>query len=101
MLPLRRFTPAAERFLGVRTGDLGRDIADLSSRTNVPQIHGLVREVVDTLAVGTHEIQDHQGCWWSLTIRPYRTVDHRIEGAVLTLANVRTAPSIRAVGKGG
>jgi len=85
---LRRFTPAAERFFGVRADDLGCDIADLSARSNVPQIHQLVGEVLDTLAIGTHEIQDHEGCWWSLTIRPYRTVDHRIEGAVLTFANV-------------
>ena len=59
-----------------------------AARTNVPQIHQLVGEVLDTLAIGTHEIRDHEGCWWSLTIRPYRTVDHRIEGAVLTFANV-------------
>ena len=85
---LRRFTPAAERFLGVSAGDLGYDIAELSARTNVPQIHQLVGEVLNTLAVATQEIQDHEGCWWSLTIRPYRTVDHRIEGAVLTFANV-------------
>jgi two-component system, chemotaxis family, CheB/CheR fusion protein len=85
---LRRFTPAAERFLGVRAGDLGYNIAELSARTNVPEIHQLVGEVLDTLAVTTREMQDREGCWWSLTVRPYRTVDHRIEGAVLTFANV-------------
>ena len=85
---LRRFTPAAERFFGLSTGDLGRDIADLPARTNLPQLHGLVREVIDTLAVGTYEIQDQENCWWSVSIRPYRTIDHRIEGAVLTFVNV-------------
>jgi PAS domain S-box-containing protein len=33
-------------------------------------------------------VQDHDGFWWCLTITPYRTLDHRIEGAVLTFADV-------------
>jgi two-component system CheB/CheR fusion protein len=87
-LHLRRFTPAAERSLGLHPADLGRTISDLPMRTSVPQLEELVRGVVDTLAVATHEMQDHDGGWWSLAIRPYRTLDHRIEGAVLTFADV-------------
>jgi two-component system CheB/CheR fusion protein len=89
-LCLRRFTPAAEWSLGVGPADLGRPISDLPIRTSLPQLEQLVRGVVDTLAVATREIQDHSGNWWSLAIRPYRTLDHRIEGAVLTFADVNT-----------
>ncbi len=87
-LLLRRFTPAAERSLGLSPADLGRALADLPTRTGVPPLDKRVREVIDTLAVTTHEMQDQDGCWWSLAIRPYRTLDHRIEGAVLTFADV-------------
>lgn len=89
-LLLRRFTPSAERYLGVSAADLGRAISDLPTRTALPPLETLIREVIDTLAVLTHEIQDHNGCWWSLGIRPYRTLDHRIEGAVLTFSDVNS-----------
>jgi two-component system CheB/CheR fusion protein len=85
---LRRFTPAAERYLGLSPVDLGRPIADLPIRTRVPQLEQLVRGVINTLSVSTHEMQDHDGSWWSLAIRPYLTLDHRIDGAVLTFADV-------------
>jgi two-component system, chemotaxis family, CheB/CheR fusion protein len=54
-LLLRRLTPAAERRLGLSTADLGRAIADLPMPTRVPQLQQLVRGVIDTLAVATHE----------------------------------------------
>ena len=96
-LCLRRFTAAAERCLGLTPADLGRAISDLPMRTSLPKLERLVRGVVDTLAVATHEMQDHGGHWWSLAVRPYRTLDHRIEGAVLTFADVNSLKnSLRA-----
>jgi two-component system, chemotaxis family, CheB/CheR fusion protein len=57
-------------------------------RGHTSSIHQLARAVIDTPAVTTQEIQDDEGCWWALTIRPYCNFDHQIEGAVLTLANI-------------
>jgi two-component system CheB/CheR fusion protein len=34
------------------------------------------------------EVQDRQGRWYSLRIRPYKNVDNRIDGAVLTLMDI-------------
>src|SRR6185503_5862221 len=34
------------------------------------------------------EVRDRQGRWYSLRIRPYRTQDHKIDGAVLALFDV-------------
>jgi two-component system CheB/CheR fusion protein len=85
---LRRFTPAAERSLGLSSADLGRPLADLPMRTSLPQLEQLVRQVIEDLTVETREMQDRQGSWWSLAIRPYHTLDHRIEGAILTFADV-------------
>ena len=97
-LALRRFTSAAERCLGLGATDLGRAIGDLPTRTSVPQLEQMVRGVIDTLTVETREMQDHSGNWWSLTIRPYLTLDHRIEGAILTFADVNSLKlSLRSV----
>ena len=89
-LLLRRLTPAAERSFGLSPLDLGRAMADLPMRTRLPELEQLVLGVIDTLAVATHQMQDRNGGWWSLSIRPYRTMDHRIEGAVLTFTDVNS-----------
>lgn len=87
-LLLRRFTPAAERDLGLSALDIGRVMSDLPPRTKVPGLEVRVREVIETLSVISDELQDGHGRWWSLTMRPYLTSDHRIEGAVLTFSDI-------------
>jgi two-component system CheB/CheR fusion protein len=37
------------------------------------------------------ELQDRQGCWHVLHVRPYRTGENRIEGAVLVLVDIDQA----------
>jgi two-component system CheB/CheR fusion protein len=44
--------------------------------------------VITTLNQYSQEVQDHQGRWYDLRIRPYRTLDDRIDGAVLVLVDI-------------
>ena len=85
---LRRFTPAAERWLRLVPTDAGRLLSDVQSRLGVPQLTELVAQVIDTLVTESREVQDAQGYWWLLTIHPYRTTEHRIEGAVLVFVDI-------------
>lgn len=87
-LHLRRFTPSAESHFLLSQGDLDRRLDEIAAWTCVPALSSIVRKVMDTLSVTTHEMQDGKGCWWSLSARPYSTVDRRAEGAVLTFTNV-------------
>jgi PAS domain S-box-containing protein len=48
----------------------------------------LLHEMMETLAIQQHEILDKTGHWLSATVRPYRTVDNRIGGAVIVLADI-------------
>ena len=85
---LRRFTPTAERWLHLTPGDAGRLLSDVQDRLPVPELVNLVGKVIDTLITETREVQDAQGSWWLLTIHPYRTSEHRIEGAVLVFVDI-------------
>ncbi|HEY3454631.1 MAG TPA: PAS domain-containing protein, partial [Bryobacteraceae bacterium] len=88
-LCLRRFTPAAEKVFGVGSTDLQHPIRLLQSRLGTPaDFERLIRDVIESLAVQSHKIQDPNGHWWSLSIRPYRTADDRLDGAVLTFMDV-------------
>ena len=86
-LCLQRITPAAEK-LGISPTDLTHPIRHLRHQFGtLPEIEQLIRDVINTLSPQTHNFQDRESHWWSLAIRPYRTTDHRIDGAVLTFTD--------------
>src|SRR5262249_6350352 len=87
-LCIRRFTPQAERLLNLIPSDLDRPISDLKPNLNVPNLEELITEVIDTLKVEEREVQDREGHWYSLRIRPYVTGDNRIDGAALALVDI-------------
>jgi two-component system CheB/CheR fusion protein len=87
-LRIRRFTPPAEQVLNLLPSDIGRPLSDLRSKIDVPDLDQLIAKVIDTLTPFEREVQDQDGCWYALHIRPYRTTEHRIEGAVVVLVNV-------------
>ena len=87
-LRIRRVTAAAEQLFNIRSGDIGRPIGDIRMRLNVDDLEPLVRRVMETLNAEELELQDREGRWHLLRIRPYRTADNRIEGAVLALIDI-------------
>jgi two-component system CheB/CheR fusion protein len=87
-LRIRRFTPAAECLLRVLAGDVGRLITDLQLRIDVPDLEQLLREVIDSMALKEREVQDEEGRWYAMQVRPYKTLDNRIDGAVVTLVDI-------------
>ena len=48
----------------------------------------LLSEVIETAAVKELEVQDRQGHWYLLRMRPYRTLDNRIDGAIIALVDI-------------
>jgi two-component system, chemotaxis family, CheB/CheR fusion protein len=84
-LRIRRFTPMAERVLNLIPSDVGRPISHIKPNIDCPELEQLIGEVVDRVVVREIEVRDRQGHVYSLRIRPYKNVDHRIDGAVLSL----------------
>lgn len=90
-LRIRRFTPLAERVLNLIPTDVGRPLSDLRPNLLVPEFERLIAEVMDSLTPKEVEVQDREGRWHSLRIRPYRTLDNKIDGVILALVDVDTA----------
>ena len=84
-LRIRRFTPMAERVLNLISGDIGRPISQIKPNIDCPDLEKLINEVIETMTIHQRDVRDAQGQWFSLTIRPYKNVDNRIDGAVLAL----------------
>jgi len=87
-LRMRRFNPAAQRLLNFIPSDLGRSINDINTKLHVENLEELIREVIETLEVREVEVKDRAGRWQSLRIRPYKTTDNKIDGAVLALVSL-------------
>jgi two-component system CheB/CheR fusion protein len=87
-LRIRRFTPVAERVLNLIAGDVGRPIGQIKPNINCPDLERQILRVIDTMDVHQQDVLDSQGRMYSLTIRPYKSVDNRIDGAVLALFDV-------------
>lgn len=82
---IRRFTPAAEELFDLREGDEGRRLTDLQHPFEAENVQSTAREVLDSLQMATREIEDDEGHRYELRVRPYRTLDDEITGAVLVL----------------
>lgn len=87
-LRIRRYTPASEQILHLLATDIGRPITDLEPRIKLPNLAQAVIDVIHGLTPYEQETQDSDGRWYVLRIRPYRTAENRIEGAVLQLLDI-------------
>lgn len=87
-LRIRRLTSLAGDVFHVLPSDVGRPITDIRDNLQAPDLAKLIRQTVNDLIPIQREVQDAEGHWRSLEIRPYRTADNRIEGAVLALPDI-------------
>ncbi len=87
-LRLRRYSVAAERVLGVKPTDVGFPMKHFQRLMDVGTLDSRMQQVLENLTIDQSDIQDSQGRWYSVTIRPYRTVDARIAGVVVVFLDI-------------
>ena len=87
-LRIRRLTPMAEKALRVIPADVGRLITDIKLNIDVPDLERLILSVIESLQPAARDVRDVQGKWYLLEVRPYRTLDNRIDGVVLALQDI-------------
>jgi len=87
-LMVRRATPMARETFNIADTDVGRCITELKPNIDVPDLEKIIQEVIDTLTVRDLQVHDRHGGVYSLRVRPYRTADNKIDGAVLTLVDL-------------
>ena len=87
-LRIRRFNPIAEKTLNLTPTDVGRPITDMKLGLDVPDLPSMLIEVIDSVAAKEVELQDRSDQWYLLRILPYKTLDNRIDGAVMMFVDV-------------
>src|SRR5205085_8928115 len=87
-LMVRRVTPAARSAFNILQSDVGRPIADFKPNIEISNLEGLLRDVIETLEARERTVRDREGVEYSLRVRPYRSPENKIDGAVITLVDL-------------
>jgi two-component system, chemotaxis family, CheB/CheR fusion protein len=87
-LTLRRFSAQAEKQLNLLATDVGRPLSSVRHNLDLSDLEAFVGEVIATVREHEREVRDKDGRWYSLRVRPYLTVDNKVDGAVLVLVDI-------------
>lgn len=87
-LRIRRVTPITKKSIHISATDVGRPIADIRLPIKFPNLKKSIVRVIDTMQSTNEDVVDESGNWYTLWIRPYRTMDNRIDGAIITLIDI-------------
>jgi two-component system CheB/CheR fusion protein len=75
---------------------VGRPVTDLASDLLHPTMAADAREVLRSLVFSERAITTRDGRWFTVRIMPYRTADDRIDGVVITFADITVAKQTEA-----
>jgi two-component system CheB/CheR fusion protein len=68
--------------------DVGRPITDIASDLIYPELAEDVREVQRTLITVEKQVMSRSGSWFNASVLPYRTLEDKIDGVVITFVNI-------------
>jgi chemotaxis methyl-accepting protein methylase/two-component sensor histidine kinase len=87
-LRIRMFTPPVAELFNITETDVGRPLTDFTTRLRRDGIENDLREVVRELAPIETEVESMAGRCFMMRLRPYRTLEDRIDGVVITFVDI-------------
>jgi two-component system CheB/CheR fusion protein len=87
-LRINRFTPRISGLFNIVAGDEGRSITDFTHRLDYDDLAGDARKVLRDLASTEREVHGKDGSWYLTRLKPYRTVEDKIDGVVVTFVDI-------------
>jgi len=87
-MTIRRFTPKAQKFLGLIPGDVGRPLSNINPSIEIADLQAMVLQVVSDFRTHERELTDRMGVHYQFKILPYRTMENKIDGAVITIVDI-------------
>jgi two-component system CheB/CheR fusion protein len=87
-LRVKLFTPPANRVFNFIPADTGRPLSDITHSLKQVNLLETAEHVLDTLKPAESEVESLAGRWYLMRILPYRTMEDRIAGVVLTFLDI-------------
>jgi two-component system, chemotaxis family, CheB/CheR fusion protein len=99
LLRINRFTPPLSKLFNIEVDDRGRLITDFTHRLDYDDLAADARMVLRGLASSEREVRGKDGSWYLVRLKPYRTVDNKVDGVVVTFVDIgerhRTQDAVR------
>jgi len=87
-LCVKRFTNQMAMVSRLKSSDAGRPITDITSDLIYPELIEDVKEVLRKLNTVEKQVMSFNGTWFNARILPYRTLEDKIDGVVITYVNI-------------
>jgi two-component system, chemotaxis family, CheB/CheR fusion protein len=87
-LRIKRFTPRATRLLNLIPADVGRPISHITQNFDGKELAADSEQTLRSLLPLEKEVQTRDGRWHTMRVLPYRTLDDRIDGVIVTFSDV-------------
>ncbi|MCX6276528.1 MAG: PAS domain-containing protein [Bacteroidetes bacterium] len=95
-LNIRRFTDQVTKIVKLRNTDIGRPFTDIVTDLQYSEIGRHALQVIKTLVFTETAAETHDRRWFNVRIMPYRTLDDRIDGLVMTFTDITEAKRLEA-----
>lgn len=96
-LHVRRFTQKATTMINLIETDIGRPLQHVATNMTYDGLIADLTDILKNLTPQSCEVQTTSGDWYNMRIVPYRTLDNRIDGAVLTFSAIGDQKRAQAI----
>ncbi|MGA2409902.1 MAG: PAS domain-containing protein [Candidatus Binataceae bacterium] len=87
-LRIKRYTPHAQGLFNITLADIGRPLDHFTHRLDYGTLTADAESVLRTLQALEREVHGSDGRWYLARLAPYRTLDDKIDGVVLSFVDV-------------
>ncbi len=88
-LRVKRYTPSLQEIFNIIPTDVGRPLTHLTHNLASDNLVADVEKVLDDLQTKEREVSTKDGRWYILRLLPYRTMDDKITGVVITFTDIQ------------
>ncbi len=87
-LRIKRFTQQVTELFSITPSDEGRPVTDFAHRLEYDDLVKDAQAVLSHLSPIRREVHSRTDRWFDVRLRPYRTVDDKIDGVVITFVDI-------------
>jgi len=87
-LQIKLYTPRAQQLFNVTRADIGRPLEHFTHKLDYAALNQDAEQVLRTLQSIEREIRSTDDAWYLARLAPYRTLEDKIEGVVLTFVDI-------------
>jgi two-component system CheB/CheR fusion protein len=87
-MKIMRYTNMAENVINLIPSDIGRKLTDLNTNLDITNLESILQKVMSNPESVEFESRDKKGNYYLIRMRPYKTVENRIEGVIIAFIDI-------------